>query len=192
MMMKEMVATTQGMTIDPMAVSESILHPESIEKFKLAVAGEIPYNSLDVDIAVWEDFLANWLEGEYYENAMEYMKLLYHTFRETFRYDGTLWRGFEVLDGIEVKGKELACYSSDEEIGRLFAGKSELYGVTDDFGQKRCLIEIEVSGAFALDELMERLCYLTMNGRLLDQIDEKMYECEKIFPQPEYLVEMYR
>lgn len=177
--------------VDPMAVTKSELHPESIEKFKMAVDGLIPYNSLDVDIAVWEDFLMNWLEGEAqikYENWMEYLKLLYHTFRDSYGYDGILWRGIELEPWKTFEPKELACYSSNDEVALCFAGKSHQYGVSDEWGQEKLLIEVYVKGALALDELLEDLCMLTMNGALLEQIDEKLWECEKICPQPEYVL----
>lgn len=171
-------------------VSPSNLEDSFIEEFAQAVKGEIPYQSSSVTIEIWEDFLLTWLNGGVYEDKREYMKQLYHTFQEEFAYEGDLYRGMIKEPEGDLYPLPIASFSSRDEVAFYFAGCSEEYGkLEDDSEAESVIIRVYAEKAFAFDDFIQRVHGLTTNEELKSEIDDRIWEEEKIFPLPEYLLD---
>lgn len=171
-------------------VAPSTLEDSFIEEFAQAVRGERVYDSSSLNVEIWEDFILTWLNGGVYEDKSEFMKLLFHTFRDEFSYEGVLYRGMiKDFEG-DLYPMEVASYSSTEEVAFYFSGTSEVYGRMDDEDiAPSVVVDVQAEGAFAFDEFLKRISSLTSNGELKNEIDCRIWEEEKIYPLPEYLLE---
>ena len=171
-------------------VAPSTLEASFIDEFAQAVRGEIPYDSSSLNIEIWEDFLLTWLNGGVYEDKREYMKLLYHTFGEDFSYQGILYRGMRKDFEGGLYPMQVASYSSRDEVAFYFAGTSEEYGVVeDDHGVENVVVNVQAEGAFAFDEFIRKISSMTENRLLKAEIDCRIWEEEKIYPLPEYVLD---
>lgn len=171
-------------------VTPSELPDSFIKEFAAAVRGEIVYDSSFLPIEIWEDFLLNWLNGSAYEGKEDYMKLLYHTFREEYPFEGILYRGIIKSKDEELYPMDLASYSSSDEVAFYFKGDSEAFGkceIRDD--EEQMVLELDAEGAFAFDEFLKRVLSLTDNQELKDEINERIWEEEKIYPMPLYVLD---
>lgn len=174
-------------------VEQSSLETSFIKGFAQAVRGEIPYDSSYEPVEIWEDFLITWLNGGVYEDKREYMKLLLHTFRDEFSYEGDLYRGMVKEPEGDLYPMHVASFSSRDEVAFYFAGCSEEYGTPDDDDVdaegESVIIRVYAEKAFAFDDFLRKIESLTQNEELSLEIQARMWEEEKIFPLPEYLLD---
>lgn len=168
-------------------VSDSSVEVSEIEEFAKAIRGEIPYNSQALGIELWEDFILTWLNGGVYEEKEEYMKRLFHTFRDDFAFDGIIYRGMMKREGDSLHPLEVASYSTSNEVAYYFAGCSEDYGMVDEEENiENVVIHVDAEKAFAFDAFLKKLRQLTNSTELKEEINIRMWEEEKIYPLPAY------
>lgn len=171
-------------------VEPSMVDSFGIEEFAQALRGDIPYDNTKLSIEIWEDFILTWLNGGVFEDKREYMKHLYHTFRNEYAYEGTLYRGMIRDTEGELYPMELASYSSRDEVAFYFAGNSEEFGMMDEECEDESItITVYAEDAFAFDKFLLKLKSLTKNQELASEIEDRIWEEEKIYPLPAYVLD---
>jgi hypothetical protein len=174
-------------------VEKSGIDISYISEFAQAFRGEISYDSTNESIEIWEDFILTWLNGGVYEEKEEFMKLLFATFQPDYVYEGELYRGMMKPENEGLYPMPLASYSSYDEVAFYFAGKSHTYGIEDNSGPafESVIITVQAESAFSFDDFLKKLDTLTTNKELRNEIEVRIWENEKIFPLPAYVLDGY-
>lgn len=155
---------------------------ESIQEFFEAVTGNKPYNENNESIAYWEDFLTFWLKGRTIGSVERKMQLLFQTFQPIFPFDGTLYRGMQLIEGEQLSSKRYASFSSCMEVARHFAGHSEKFGHNIRPNARRFFITVQPEKALDLYTLLKIVEKKTMNRYLQIEIEDREWEREVIAP----------
>ena len=161
---------------------------ESIQEFFEAVTGNQPYDENNESIAYWEDFLAFWLKGKAIERVEMKMKLLFQTFQPIFPFDGTLYRGMQLIEGEQLSSKTYASFTSCKEVARHFAGHSEKFGQNIRPNARRFFITAQPEKALDLYSLLKIVEKKTMNRYLQIEIEDREWEKEVITPLTEEML----
>ena len=161
---------------------------ESIQEFSEAVIGNQPYDENNESIAYWEDFLAFWLKGRTIERVETKMKLLFQTFQPFFPFDGTLYRGMQLIEREQLSRKPYASFSSCMEVARHFAGYSEKFGQNIRPNARRFFITVQPEKALDLYTLLKIVEKKTTNRYLQIEIEDREWEREVIAPLTEEML----
>lgn len=157
-----------------------------VRYFKEALLGKVEYHSEHPSITKVEQFLVEWLNNQPDRTPLLFnLWIVFSELRKKFPYDGLLYRGLVLNEGEtfnpHLNPVPLVSYTNEKEIGLYFAGKSDVYGSIPTPFQS-ILMVVRATNALALDDLLEKVAELTTNEELLDEIDERIWEQEKIYP----------
>lgn len=157
----------------------------SIQLFKDAVEGNVFYDATHPEIQYWEHVLVIWVLDDELENREAHIAVLFETFRNTFSYNGTIWKGMWRKDNALLRPMALSSFSDEYEAALFFVGASRTHGYFREEieeGMERVMIQVEAHDALALDELLDCVCKFTKNVDLLDAVDRSLWEREKLYP----------
>lgn len=153
---------------------------------------EEPFPSDNWSISYWEDVIYKWLNGLYYddEELLLSMKALHQVFVAHFPYTGEVYRGTQLPIEQEMTPRNLASFSSYDEVALFFAGDSEVYGENFRDGRpNRTIISTRHAQAFHFVHFLEKLKPLTSHFPLLIQIDDRTWESEVLAPLTEEMIQ---
>lgn len=148
-------------------MKEQILH------FHSALTGERKYDPNNPSIKEVETFLMYWLNGLDYDKKEEYIFEIYNAFKSNFVYEGKLYRGIAIDDGMELKNNYLTSFTNDLDVAKEFA-------IPYKEGQKSLVYYTESSVAFDLETFLFAVKEKTTNIDLDIVIEERVWEQEKL------------
>lgn len=146
--------------------------------------GTVPNDNFVVVDYVLETWLGDMEDYEREEDMYPFMDILFTVLKPHYLYEGTLYRGMSAQVETRAKGlgtKRYASYSDQLEIAKHFAGLSEEYGLSITKNEHREVFKIQVKDAFAFDDFLQDYLEITTSDSLINQIEEKLYENEKIY-----------
>ena len=146
--------------------------------------GNISNDYFSVVDYVLECWLGDMEDYEREEEMYPFMDILFLVIKPHYQYEGILYRGMSAQVKTRAKGlgiKRYASYSDQLEIVKHFAGLSEEYGLSVTKNEHREVFKIRVKDAFAFDDFLQDYAEITTSDSLINQIEEKLYENEKIY-----------
>lgn len=168
----------RGISIRPeYGISERVsgIREGDVAYFFGALRGVMDYDE-DERILRMEDYWLEWLDNRRFPNRYEVLCWVYAVGLAYYRYEGLLYRGMYKRDEDELFGGYYTSFTSDEEMAVRFSlGMFELRDVS-------CLSYVyEVDGiAFDMSEMFADLVAVTSNRDLIEKIEERFGEYEKI------------
>lgn len=168
-----------------MTMSTTVAIRPSIQAFKDALEGRIPYDSQLPAIQYWEDFLIQWVMADEFPEIELHLQVLFDAFRDSFAYNGTIWKGIWRKDKEPLLPMALSSYSSEKEVALWFVGASRVHGYyyeEVEKGMEQVIVAVEADRALALDELLRKVESLTTNDEIYEVFEKREWECEKVYP----------
>jgi len=156
-----------------------------IQIFLNAMNGNMAYDSSHISVSKVETFLIEWLKDQECRlSMMTPMSCLCESLKSLYPFQGTLYRGLvidkEIFEREGIHSSSLASFTDSKEIGLYFAGKSNMYGKIEGNNVVQVLLMGKTMKGVSFDDFLDRLREITDNNLLLDQIDERIWEQEKL------------
>lgn len=140
--------------------------------FLNALRGNVTYDVSDSRINKMENFLIHWLNGFWFENKYEVIVWMYTHGISEYAFEDEVYRGIDLKDGRNLEFGHYASFSSQQWVAEEFVEYASE-------GYTRYMFRSD-DVTFDFSAMLRDVVRLTTNGLLLGEIEERVYEEEKI------------